>query len=93
MIWHCKNGEPITFELDPCPFCGRPAYIEETHLNTDSTRIKITCTGCGVTLDHTQEFAIHEVRNPVTGELIKTTRIALNDSAIDIWNRRVGDER
>lgn len=82
----------MSFYLKPCPFCGRPAVIEETSIAFDSTRIIITCTGCGVTLDHTQEFAVHEVRNPINGELIEITRVALNDSAMDIWDRRVGDD-
>lgn len=79
----------MSIDLKSCPFCGYPGCIEETSLTFDSTRMKIVCTGCGATIDHTQEFAIHEVRNPVTGELIEVTRVALNDSAIDIWNRRV----
>ena len=77
--------------LKPCPFCGRPACIEETSVTFDNVRMKIVCTGCGVSLDHTQEFANHEVRNPVTGEIIDVTRVALNENTIDIWNRRVED--
>lgn len=77
------------FEIKSCPLCGHPACIEEVSLSQDTYRMKIVCTGCGVSLDHTQEFMIHEVRDPVTGEVIKVNRIALNESTIDIWNRRV----
>ena len=79
-------------ELKPCPFCGHPARIEETSVTTDSTRMKIVCIGCGATIDHTQEFATHELRDPVTGCLIDITRVALNKNPIDIWNRRVEDD-
>lgn len=74
-----------------CPFCGGTAEIAEMELNSDSNRTTIVCRSCGVKLEWIQEFYIHEVKDPISGELINTVRSAHNMSAIDAWNRRVGD--
>ena len=78
--------------LTPCPLCGHDAHIAEVELNPDTTRIKIVCMGCGLELDHTQEFMIHEVKDPITGRVVKRTRVALNESTVDLWNRRVNND-
>jgi hypothetical protein len=87
-------SEAITMQNDlkSCPLCGCEAYIEEIDLRTDTIHTKIVCRGCGLELNHTQEFMIHEVKDPMTGEIVKITRIALNESATDVWNRRVEND-
>lgn len=79
-------------DLKPCPLCGCEANIEEIDLHIDYIHTKIICSGCGLKLNHTQEFVVHEVKDPVTGEVVRVTRVALNESATDIWNRRVGND-
>ena len=79
-------------DLKPCPLCGCRAEIEEMVFYCDTNRIKIVCKGCGLELNHTQEFMIHEVKDPVTGKVVKVTIIALNESATDVWNRRVEND-
>ena len=79
-------------DLKPCPLCGHEANIEELELCTDMIRTKIVCSGCGLELNHTQDFMIHEVKDPVTGKVLKITRVALNKSATDVWNGRVGND-
>ena len=66
--------------LKPCPFCGGDAKIVEIENDTDYQRLKIECLFCGATLERTQDFAHSQI-----------ARIALNESAIDVWNRRDGD--
>lgn len=79
-------------DLKSCPLCGCSADIVELDLRTDYIHTKIICSGCGLELNHTQEFAIHEVKDPITGMVVKSTRVALNESATDAWNRRVGND-
>ena len=79
-------------DLKPCPLCGHEAEIEEIECYCESNRIKIVCKGCGLELNHTQEFMIHEVKDPVTGKVVRVTRVALNKSATDVWNRRVEND-
>lgn len=79
-------------DLKPCPLCGCRAEIEEMDLRTDHIHTKIVCNGCGLELNHTQEFMVHEVKDPITGMVVKLTRIALNESATDVWNRRIGND-
>ena len=79
-------------EFKPCPFCGGAAEIAEMELNSDSNRVTIACRGCGVKLEWTQEFYIHEVKDPISGELLYTVRSAHNMSATDAWNRRVEND-
>ena len=79
-------------DLKPCPLCGCGANIEEIECYCDSNRIKIVCKNCGLELNHTQEFMIHEVKDPVTGVVVRVTRVALNESATDMWNRRVEND-
>lgn len=81
----------MTVKLKPCPFCGNGAEIVEVELNEYDSRVKIVCKGCGVELNHTQEFYIHEKKDPITGEVIGTTRISMNDSAINLWNNRINE--
>lgn len=76
-------------ELNPCPFCGGKAEIAEVELNSDSGCTTIVCRSCGVKLEWIQEFYIHEIKNPISGELLDMVRTAHNMSAIDAWNRRV----
>lgn len=78
--------------LKPCPFCGNKAEIKEIELGSDCNRTTIICRGCGVTLEWVQEFYIHDVTDPISGEHLYTNRIARNESAINVWNRRIGDE-
>lgn len=77
--------------LKPCPFCGGKAEITEIELNGVSDHTTIVCRGCGVKLEWTQDFYIHEVRDPISGELLDIVRAAHNESAIEAWNRRVGN--
>lgn len=79
-------------DLKPCPLCGYKAEIEEIECYCDSNRIKIVCKNCGLELNHTQEFMIHEVKDPVTGKVVRVTRVALNKSAADVWNGRVKND-
>ena len=79
-------------ELKRCPFCGGKAEIQEIELGSDCNRTTIVCRGCGVTLEWVQEFYIHDVKDPISGELLNTIRSAHNMSATDAWNRRVGDD-
>lgn len=79
-------------DLKPCPLCGHEAVMAEVDLRTDHIRTKIVCSGCGLELNHNQEFMIHEVKDPVTGVVLKMTRIALNESAAYVWNRRVEND-
>jgi len=79
-------------DLKPCPLCGCEANIEEIDLRTDAIHTKIVCNGCGLELNHTQEFMIHEVKDPVIGEVIQRERFALNNTATDAWNRRVEND-
>ena len=79
----------MLIDLKPCPLCGHQAEIEEMEFCCDTERMKIVCRRCGLELNHTQEFMVHEVRDPLTDVVIKVTRIALNESATDVWNRRV----
>lgn len=76
-------------ELKPCPLCGREAIIQNTSLYTNGICMKIVCSGCGLTLSHKQEFVDHEIKDPATGIVIWGAKIALNESAIDLWNKRV----
>ena len=78
--------------LKPCPFCGGAAEIKEIELGSDCNRTTIVCCGCGVTLEWVQEFYLHEVKDPISGEHLYTIRMAHNGSPIDAWNRRVGNE-
>ena len=77
-----KYEKKKEIELKPCPFCGGGAKISEFESDIDHQRMKIECVFCGATIDWTQDFAHSHSR---------TTRIALNESAIDMWNRRDGD--
>ena len=79
-------------KLRECPFCGGAAEIAEMELNSDSNRVTIACRRCGVKLEWTQEFYIHEVKDPISGELLYTVRSAHNMSATDAWNRRVEND-
>jgi hypothetical protein len=79
-------------DLQPCPLCGCGADIVEMDLRTDHIYTKIVCSDCGLELNHTQEFMIHEVKDPITGMVVKVTRVAFNESATDMWNRRVGND-
>lgn len=80
-------------ELKSCPLCCAPARVEEVEQRVDRLRVKIVCTNCGLTLDHTQEYSTQEIRHPVTGALLNVGRMALNESAIEIWNNRRDDVR
>lgn len=55
--------------------CGGAAYIVETESGCEGERIKIACKRCGMTLDHTQDFAYSNAG-----------RAAINPSAIELWN-------
>ena len=79
-------------DLKPCPLCGCRAEVVEIECYPDTNRMKIACYGCGLELDHTQEFMIHKAKDPFTGEVIEITRFALNESTVDIWNRRVNND-
>ena len=85
----CKKYKMCN-ELKPCPLCGREAIIQDAILYTDGgICMKIVCSGCGLTLSHKQEFVDHEIKDPATGIVIWGAKIALNESAIDLWNKRV----
>jgi hypothetical protein len=81
--------DTLNIELKPCPFCGHPAAITEIELGFETERMTITCLGCGVQLNHTQEFITRDVVDPISGEFLYSTRMTFNDSGIEIWNRRV----
>ena len=79
----------MQIELKPCPFCGHPAAMTEIESNYESDKVTITCLGCGVQLNHIQEFATRDVVDPISGEFLYSTRMPWNESAIEVWNRRV----
>ena len=82
----------MLIDLKSCPLCGHKAEIAEMECGIEYNRIKIICRNCDLELNHTQEFMMHEIRDPLTGVVIKVTRIALNESATDVWNRRVNND-
>ena len=46
--------------LKPCPLCGNQPNITTTELFIDGNRMVIECSGCGLTLDHTQYNSFNE---------------------------------
>ena len=78
-------------ELKLCPFCGNEAKITRAELRDDIERITITCCGCGVQLDWTQEFAINNITYEL-GKPRRAIRFLLNESAIEVWNRRIEND-
>ena len=75
-------------KLKPCPLCGHEAEIQDVSFYTDGINMKIVCVGCGLTLEHKQEFVNHNIIDPATGMVMYCFNVALNEIAIDLWNRR-----
>lgn len=78
-------------ELKPCPLCGRRARIVEWEECYDFTRIHIQCGGCGLELNHTQDWYMVEKRNAFGFKYLERS-IPMSEDAITIWNTRVSEE-
>lgn len=76
-------------KLEPCPLCGGKAVIAEAEFTFSTTRCKIVCINCGLTLDWTQHFATDEVIDPATGVIFDRKAVILSLSPFQAWNRRI----
>lgn len=67
-------------KMKHCPHCGSAIMLDEVKENIICRIVKARCRGCGMTWEHTQDFAYSKV-----------ARMPLNDSFEYTWNRRVGE--
>lgn len=80
-------------KLKPCPLCGGEAMATEICVfHGDSLRTRIECVVCGLRLDWTQEFVVHE-RKKLLGETIGLDRFSTTLTAEEAWNRRADNDR
>ena len=64
--------------LRTCPFCGSEIEYDKRVMTLGSKETEAHCTGCGIRFSYTQDYV-----------LTTKTRIAINDSFEQVFNRRV----
>ena len=69
-------------ELKGCPFCGGKFYTTGVYDNQSDIVVDGYCISCGMEFRYTQSFAVSNV-----------ARVAINDSFVDLWNRRIEDDK
>ena len=78
---------PSSYQLKPCPFCGGKAQLEgsfRAFVNGETTRVALVkCTACQA----------RSGRVPLSDYGKSSHSVEANQKAIDMWNRRVEDER
>lgn len=75
--------------LKPCPLCGGTANIIHYIDTPEWINAVIRCKNCGLTLDHTQNFATAPKRPLAPSDDGEIVRVALNESPFEAWNRRI----
>ena len=82
-----------THELKPCPFCGGEAEIFEIEVNSFfEERMIVGCKACRVQLE-AERRQIQRVKIYRSGQRrYIPTGVYTTESAIQLWNRRAGDE-
>lgn len=82
------NGS--TPHLEPCPCCGGEANIVEMILGYDEETITVKCQGCGLRLTKNRKQIKKQVWDPtLQRHRMAPSGLYLEESAIDLWNRRV----
>ena len=64
-------------KLKPCPFCGGKLRIDDRKLSIESVVTRSHCTGCHTEFAYCQDFVFS-----------KKSRVPINESFEEMWNRR-----